>query len=78
MSGKYTDKRADDLADVAEMLGNTQARRGRDAGSKAEDMERLESMFGTLSEQERLIAESHMDEEYARVDNILRHPVKRR
>ena len=78
MSGRYTDKRADDIADVAEMMGNTQARRGRDAGSKAEDMERLKSIFDSLSEQERLIAESHMDEEYARVDSILKHPVRHR
>lgn len=78
MSGKYSEKRTDDIADVAEMLGNTQARRGRTADQVAQDMQRLESMFGSLSEQERMIAESHMDEEYRRVDTILRHPIKHR
>ena len=78
MGKKYSDDRIDAIAYTAELKGYWQAQMGRTAEQVAEDMKSIEILYGPLSEQDELIARSHMDEHYKMVDNIGKHPVKRR
>ena len=77
MVDRYTDQRVDFIARVAEIRGAEQARFGRTDAQVAQDMQSIEAQYGPLSEEERLIAQSHMDEQHGLVDKILKHPRRR-
>lgn len=75
---RYTDERADSIARTAESKGWHQGNMGRTAKQVAEDMASIEMQYGPLTETERLIAQSHMDEQHDLVDKIVKHPYRRR